>query len=358
MNIPESILKRLDSRIKEDNFRTLRNLDGLADFSSNDYLGFSKKIRVDAEIHGATGSRLISGNFTEIEQLENSLTEIHNSESALIFNSGYVANLGVLSCVPHRHELIIYDELCHASIIDGIRLSTAKSYSYKHNDLEDLEKLLKLGKISYIVTESVFSMDGDRAPLLEILKLAKKYSAYIILDEAHALGVVSKFGLAEKLGVEKEIFIRIYTFGKALGCHGAVVCCDSKIRDYLINFSRPFIYSTGLPPTSIAAIRRGYELLESSEKQIEILGHKISEFRKLISRMDTVKNESAIFSVIIPGNRKCKDFSSFLIKNGFDIRAICAPTVPSGQERLRICIHSFNTEEEILSLSKLLLNYD
>ena len=224
----EFLNKRLNERREQNAFRQLKLPAQKIDFCSNDYLGISARrmISVDRELvsHGSTGSRLLSGNYSLIEETEAIIAAFHQAEAGLIFNSGYDANLGLLSCVAQRGDTIIYDYLCHASIRDGIRLSFAHSFSFEHNDLNDLEKKLRLAEGNrFVVTESLFSMDGDMAPISPIVELCKKYSASLIVDEAHATGVVGDRGegLIQQLGLEADCFARVHTFGKAVGCHGA-----------------------------------------------------------------------------------------------------------------------------------------
>ncbi|HLK28560.1 MAG TPA: aminotransferase class I/II-fold pyridoxal phosphate-dependent enzyme, partial [Puia sp.] len=244
--------KKLNERKEQNAFRQLRLPDHKIDFCSNDYLGIVKnnliiwnqtencKLKTENLRHGSTGSRLLTGNYPLIEETEKLIAKFHEAPSGLIFNSGYDANVGLLSCVPQRGDTIIYDYLSHASIRDGIRLSFAESFSFAHNRLDDLEKKLKVSKGNvFVVTESVFSMDGDCAPLNEIVSLCEKYNAHLILDEAHATGVVGEKGegLAQHLGLHEKFFARMHTFGKAVGCHGAIVLGSKTLHDYLINFS-------------------------------------------------------------------------------------------------------------------------
>src|SRR5579871_2686507 len=224
--------KKINERKAQNAFRQLRLPEGKIDFCSNDYLGIVKNDLIGRRSSdvghrlGSTGSRLLSGNYLLIEETEKQIAIFHEAEAGLIFNSGYDANVGLLSCIPQRGDTIIYDYLSHASIRDGIRLSFAESFSFAHNRLDDLEKKLKVSKGNvFVVTESVFSMDGDCAPLNEIVSLCEKYNAHLILDEAHATGVVGEKGegLAQHLGLHEKFFARMHTFGKAVGCHGAIV---------------------------------------------------------------------------------------------------------------------------------------
>ena len=247
------LLKKLNERQEQNAFRRLLLPQGKTDLCSNDYLGIVRNQLIEKQLgesahtayrHGSTGSRLLAGNYALVEETEKMLAAFHDAEAGLIFNSGYDANLGLLSCVPQRGDTIIYDYLSHASLRDGIRLSFAQSFSFKHNDLADLEKRLQAatGTI-FVVTESVFSMDGDMAPLTAISDLCRQYGAHLIVDEAHATGVVGAKGegLVQQLNLQTACFARVHTFGKAVGCHGAIVLGSDRLRNYLVNFCRSFI---------------------------------------------------------------------------------------------------------------------
>ena len=261
--LPHHLSSKLEIRKQFNSLRSLQSSASLIDFASNDYLGFSQLESIFNQTHqfviehnftqnGATGSRLISGNHPLYQLAEDYIAQFHQCESALIFNSGYDANVGFFSSVPQKGDLILYDELCHASIRDGIKLSNAKAYKFTHNDFEELEALIQRHKAAniYVVTESVFSMDGDTPNLEELVNVCKKHNCYLVVDEAHALGVFGDKGegLVQMLGLQEEVFARIMTFGKGLGCHGAAVLGSNELKQYLINFTRSFIYTTGLPP--------------------------------------------------------------------------------------------------------------
>lgn len=366
---PKKLIKKLQDRKSDKAFRSLSSTHNLVDFSSNDYLGFAQSEVIFSQAHtflidnnikenGATGSRLLSGNHSLYSTIENQICDFHKSEAALIFNSGYNANIGLLSCVPQRRDIILYDEYVHASIREGLQLSYAKSYKFRHNDLNDLQDLLERSRevLSdnselYIVTESVFSMDGDSPDIQSLITLSKSYNAHLIMDEAHAVGVFGQ-GL-----VSESIFARIVTFGKALGCHGAAILGSSQLRDYLINFSRAFIYTTALSPHSLATIKMAYTELGET-KNAERLRQNIEHFKTEIQRLNLntnfIESDSAIHCCIVPGNENVKHVSKQLSTNGFDVRPILSPTVPAGQERLRFCLHSYNTKTEITDVLELL----
>ena len=339
--------------------------EGKVDLCSNDYLGIvtnsglhpANQGSVPALASGSKGSRLLSGNYQLIEELERKIAKFHQSETALLFNSGYDANLGLLSSVPQKGDTILYDHLSHASIRDGIRLSFAQSFSFAHNDLQDLEKKIKMSSGTlFIVTESVFSMDGDLGLLESVVQIAQKYSAHLIIDEAHATGVIGERGegLVKKLGLENQVFARVHTFGKACGAHGAAILGSESLRNYLINFARSFIYSTALPEQSVYAIDKSYQLfpsMQSERAQLELL---IKQFQTADIRYQKLLSSTPIQGIMIPGNENVKKVATDLQNNGFDIRPILYPTVPKDQERLRVVIHSFNSIQEIAQLVNLL----
>ncbi|MHB8401037.1 MAG: aminotransferase class I/II-fold pyridoxal phosphate-dependent enzyme [Bacteroidia bacterium] len=366
---PKRLLSLLDKRKRENNFRTLSLPDNnLVDFSSNDYLGFSKSVELKKLIEsylkeykiqqeGSTGSRLITGNSRIHTDCEKQIATFHHAEKALLFNSGYDANVGLISSLPQRGDVVLYDELCHASIIDGVRLSFANSFKFRHNNIIHLKELLEKNKGAetiYVVTESVFSMDGDCALLKEIVSQCKKYKAYLIVDEAHAIGVFGEQGrgLCNELGIEQDCFARIYTFGKAMGAHGAAVVGNENLYNYLLNFSRSIIYTTVLPPASIALIMASYKLLQNTN-QTKKLRDIICLFNELTtSFQNKINSTSAIHCFLIAGNKNVINTSKQLISKGLDIRAIKSPTVKIGAERLRICLHATNTKQELAFLAK------
>jgi 8-amino-7-oxononanoate synthase len=378
---PKALTSKLEQRTANNSLRKLSLPNTLIDFASNDYIGFAKSETIFNESHsylienkiiqnGATGSRLLSGNHKIYEEAENYIAKFHQVESALIFNSGYDANVGFFGAVPQRNDIILFDELSHASIRDGIQLSNAKSYKFQHNDFEDLERLLlKLSTDNqqpttiFIVTESVFSMDGDTPNLEELVQISNKYNCNLVIDEAHALGVfgVCGEGLVQMLGLQDAIFARIVTFGKGLGCHGAAIIGSNELKNYLVNFARSFIYTTGLSPHSVATILVAYQHLEIEKKALEQLRNTIIHFNQekniLGLKPMFVRSKSAIQSAIIPGNQNVKSIANQLQEKGFDVKAILSPTVPEGQERLRFCLHSYNSREEISEVLRLLSTF-
>ena len=378
---PKKLQKKIEDRKASNSFRKLETQNNLIDFSSNDYLGFgtSKEIykasnqllkNANLEQNGATGSRLLTGNHALYKTAEDFISTFHNTEATLIFNSGYDANIGFFSSVPQRGDLIFYDELAHASIRDGIQISNAKAYKFKHNDSVDLkakcqvERSRNLDKNHevYIVTESVFSMDGNAPDLVALANFCTENGFHLIVDEAHAIGMFGDngSGLVQQLQLENRVFARCVTFGKGLGCHGAAVLGSQELIDYLLNFARSFIYTTALPPHSVATILAAYQNLAKTKNQ-EVLQANIQFFQKKCTELNIqhhfIKSESAIHTLIIPGNKEVKNASSTLKKEGFDVKPILSPTVPKNKERLRICLHSFNTEVEIEKLVQVLATF-
>jgi 8-amino-7-oxononanoate synthase len=376
MKLPTTLQQKLRQREVNNALRELPASNSLVDFASNDYIGFAKSETIFKATHqylsdqninsnGATGSRLLSGNHVLYQRTEDFIAHFHQSENAVIFNSGYDANVGFFSSVPQRSDVILYDELCHASIRDGIQMSHAKSYKFSHNDLEELEKLVVKHQLStlYIVTESVFSMDGNTPNLEELVQLAEKYKGYLVIDEAHALGVFGEQGegVVQHLGLQDKVFARIMTFGKGLGCHGAAILGSQQLKSYLVNFARSFIYTTGLSPHSVATIFVAYQHLAEEQKELQRLRNNIVFFNQEKMRLGLkplfVYSKSAIQCAIIPGNEQVKTIAAQLLEKGFDVKPILSPTVSLGQERLRFCLHSYNSETEITQVLELLSTF-
>jgi 8-amino-7-oxononanoate synthase len=363
--VEQYIESRLQERIAAGNLRTLKTERAQVDFFSNDYLGLATNniLNTGNQVAGSTGSRLLSGNSKEVELLEHKIAKFHHAESALLFNSGYDANTGLISCIANRHTTMLYDELCHASIIDGVKLSMAtRQYKFAHNDIAELKKKLEQYAMQgpvIVVVESVYSMDGDIAPLKEIAELTEQYNASLIVDEAHATGVFAKQGrgVVCEMGLEEKVFARVHTFGKAMGCHGAVVVGSEQLKQYLINFARPFIYTTALPPHSVAAIANAYEYLSSPQFSNEELHELISYFREKIKASGSEgwkDSVSPIQALILGSNENAKTAANALQKAGLQVNAILSPTVGVGMERLRVCLHAFNRRSEVDVLFKTL----
>lgn len=409
---------QLDKRKKEGSLRVplptselQKSSDSSSDFSSNDYLGLSRDSKQKELVEqsynrwsnrgqsklGATGSRLLSGDSLLCRELENWLATVHNRPAATIFNSGYDANISILSSLLLPDDVVLLDELCHNSLIMGIQMSRGKDYkTFRHNDVGDLRKHLQLteckGRV-LIVVESVYSMDGDIAPLQEILNLANEFGSEVIVDEAHGLGSYGRtnstnlslkttntpersmktshfFGgtgvlAALELESHPSLLCSIFTFGKAAGCHGAVVCGSYTLREYLWNYARPFVYSTALPTHSLISIQSSYESMigASGNFRRKILFANIKLFRSTLLQSLPSNGEislwpspSPIQALVVPGNDACVDFCRQLHQSyGIRLFPIRAPTVPKGEERVRIILHAHNTTEEVLQLTKALV---
>ena len=359
--------ERLGQRREADLLRTLVDKSYLTDFCSNDYLGLARsnefKVLIDKKLSnnkssfvGATGSRLISGNLNYTEQLEQQIADFHEASAGLLFNSGYDANVGVFASIAQRGDTIITDELAHASIIDGARLSNAKRLRFKHNNLIDLEKKLRLAEGNIFVgIESIYSMDGDVAPIKQLVSLTEKYGAHLIVDEAHATGIVGNkgVGLVQAENLQHRVLARVHTFGKALGTHGAIVLGSNSLKAYLTNFARSFVYTTSLPFHSLVSIEAAYELFPGFDTERQHLQHLIDTFQTKLGNhasYEVLKSLSPIQGVIVPGNVQARNLSKKIEETGFYVKAILSPTVPIGQERLRICLHAFNTKEQLEQL--------
>ncbi len=317
----------------------------LLNFSSNDYLGLAKNHSRECFKRwgaGSGASRLVCGNFEAHERLEKKLAELKKTESSLLFSSGYMANVGVISILAKEGDLILSDELNHASLIDGCRLSKARKIVYPHCDTETLELILskerKKHRRCFIVTDTVFSMDGDVAPLGELFKLKDEYDAVLILDDAHGTGVIgwSSLDLFKLKPDERTVIVG--TLGKALGTFGAFICGTETLRKYLINRCRTFIFTTALPPAIACQTLKN---IEKVPEKMEKLQKNISFFRELTK----INSQSAIFPLLIKTPEEAVKLSQKLYQNGFFVPAIRPPTVK--QSRLRITVTSEHTEQEM-----------
>ena len=355
------LLDKLSKRKKEGTFRALTLVNSSIDFFSNDYLGLASEYSHEkslVELSGATGSRLLSGNSLEADNCERFLAKHFNVESSLVFNSGYSANLALLSSIPQRGDTILYDELVHASIRDGIRLSFANAVSFKHNDLADLNtKLNATNGVVYVVVESLYSMTGDRSPLKEIVEICSNNSAFLIVDEAHSVGVFGKKGVGfiQELNIESKVFARVITFGKAYGFHGAAIVGSKDLVEFLINFARPFIYTTALPPQDYKTINDLVNSTLISKNQVVLLDN-ITHFRNGLTDTNRYPSDLKSPIQIIQTNtiENTIELAGSLKKNGIFTKPIFSPTVPIGKECIRICLHSFNTHSEIDMLKELI----
>jgi 8-amino-7-oxononanoate synthase len=343
------------------------SLAGGHDFASNDYLGLANSIELKAAIAealsrgvpiGSGGSRLLRGNHEEHEMLELEAARFFRSESALFFGSGYAANSALLSTLPQRGDLILYDELIHASSHEGIRLARAPAWAARHNDCQSFADKLRAYRANggtgrpWIVVESLYSMDGDKAPLRELLSLAEKYDAFLVIDEAHATGVFGDQGrgLAEKLS-SRENVITVRTCGKALGCEGALICAPPIVRTFLINLGRGFIFSTAPSPLMASAVRGAIRVLESDDGRQQRLRRLYTFAAERLTRLGAKSHFTQILPVIIGDAAETMRLAAKLQLAGFDVRGIRPPTVPDGTSRLRISITLNVDETTIASLA-------
>ncbi len=336
----------------------------LINFCSNDYLGLCshpKVIERSVEFTkkygaGSGASRLVSGSLNIHQELEQKLARTFGAEAALVFNSGFQANTTLLSTLADRHSLIIMDKKCHNSLIQGAILSRAVMKRYNHNDLSDLEELLNENQEKgfnriWVVTETIFSMDGDRSDLSEIASLCSKYGALLYSDDAHAMGVLGEIGLGLNYGMA-GVDLSLGTFGKAFGGFGAFVACSSEMKDYLINFCPGFIYTTALPPSVIGAIDAALELIPQLETERALLMAYVFKVKEELIQMgyDPGKSESQIIPVIIGSEKETLELSEFLEESGIFASAIRPPTIEEGASRIRLTITAHHSEVDINKL--------
>ena len=339
-------------------------LDGreVINLSSNNYLGIANhpalgaaaKEAIDRYGCGSGASRLISGNMTLHEELETRLAQFKSAEAALVFNSGFQANVGILSTLTDKGDVILSDSLNHASIIDGCRLSKANTLVYAHRDLAALEAALQqaaLARRRLIVTETIFSMDGDEAPLAEIVELAEKYDAMVMVDEAHGTGVfgANGAGVVAKLGLAPRVLVQMGTLGKALGGFGAYVAGNRGLCDLLINRCRSFIFTTSLPPAVMAMALAAIDLVQNEPQRREALRHKCRKLKQGLSRLgfELGRSESPILPLIVGDAARCMALSAALLERGVFAQGIRPPTVPVGTSRLRITVMATHSDAQI-----------
>lgn len=355
------LTKRLYQRQKLGNLRELKIETDLIDFSSNDYLGMARSPLFAASIAkemkardplcgiGSTGSRLLTGNSTYVQELERTIATFHGYESGLLFNCGYMANSGLLSSIAQYGDQIFFDASIHASMREGIKLSSAEAFAFRHNDLNHLEKRLKMDRKRaerFICIESIYSTDGSIAPLQEICFLAERYGAHVIVDEAHAVGVWGPQGrgLVAENHLNSRVFALIATCGKALGCFGAIILGSSLLTQTLINYATSSIYTTALPFLCLYAIKCSYD-------RFPFLEAERAHVRRLIQLFQSANSfATQIQALSIPGALTVKHASNMLKEKGFDVRPLTSPTVQRGQEVLRICLHAHNTERQVHAL--------
>ncbi|KAH0848007.1 hypothetical protein AYO21_03629 [Fonsecaea monophora] len=385
--LEQRLVALLDKRRAQSKLRSLKSSPpGSVDFSSNDFLSLA----TNKEFHddylaalnkshtpiGSTGSRLLDGNSDLAESLERDLAAFHGAEAGLLTNSGFDANVSIFTFLPQPGDVIVYDELIHASVHDGMRQCRAKQQiPFKHNDVEDLSRILRqfsspiTGQTIFIAVETVYSMEGDLAPLTEIVDLVEAVlphnNAHLVVDEAHATGVYGPNGSGRvcELGLEKRVSIRLHTFGKALACNGAIILCSPVIRLFLINYARPLIYTTFMSYPALLAIKTAYDWLQMGKanllaaKLYHLIDHLYTRLQGLaivIAKSDALSKtlvslpatcpESPIFAILSPYPRS---LASYCQAAGFLVRPVVAPTVPEGTERVRVCLHAGNTVEQI-----------
>jgi 8-amino-7-oxononanoate synthase len=359
----------LDQRQLHHRYRTLKSPDAFVDFCSNDYLGLSRSAwirqKVELQSHseslGSTGSRLLTGQSARFEELENYLAQTYQSEAALLFNSGFDANMGLLSTLIRPGDVVFYDAAIHASMLQGLNLAGATAISFAHNDTDHLKALLMSHtseQEKWILCESYYSMDGDKALMDKLVSISYDYQANIIVDEAHALGCFGHRGrgLCMDEAILSGIFARVVTFGKGMGCHGAAVLCSEEVKNYLINFCKAFIYTTALPDHALAVIQAAHEFTARFVQPQQQLHQNIAYFTNLLKGQESLKGEGPVFAWLIPGEQAVRQKAALLQAAGLDVRPIVYPTVSAGTERLRISIHSFNTVEEMDTLARLLVS--
>jgi glycine C-acetyltransferase/8-amino-7-oxononanoate synthase len=335
---------------------------------SNNYLGLADHPRVreaaaDAAMRwgvGAGASRLVSGNMTLHRRLEERVAAFKGMQSALLFGSGYLANLGVIPALARRDEVVFSDELNHASIIDGCRLAGAETFVYRHADPEHLAWGLRHadGRGALIVTDGVFSMDGDIAPLEEIVALARRHDVRVMVDEAHGTGTQGPGGRGSvaEAGLDGEVDVIVGTLGKALGSYGAYVACDHVMSRYLTNTARPLIFSTGLPPAAVAAAMAALELLQEQPRRVERLADNSATLRAELARegFDVSGSETQIVPLIIGDAGLAMRICEEALEHGVFAQAIRPPTVPEGTSRLRLAVMASHTKDELREAARVL----
>ena len=385
MNVLEHYASQLDDLKKQGNLRQFTaniqmgrdiqiNNRSMLNLSSNDYLGLAVDERIREEFFDLTpiseqrmsssSSRLLTGNFPEYEQLEHTLSQLFENRSVLLFNSGYHMNIGILPALCDSKTLILADKLVHASLIDGMRLSTAHYVRYRHNDLNHLDALLKKYQADQtferiiIVTESIFSMDGDEADLAALVALKKQYSNVMLyVDEAHAIGVRGKqgLGIVEQAGVIQEVDFIVGTFGKALASVGGYLICDPIIRDFLINKMRPLIFSTAQPPICMAwsnfILQKAVKMHDQRE-YLKALSHSLNT--QILAKNYDCPSSSQIVPVIVGDSIQTVALAHEMQKAGFYIMPVRPPTVPQGASRLRICLNTRIDQHDLDRLVSLL----
>lgn len=360
--------KGLARRRQLGNLRQLKLHLPLIDFASNDYLGLARSPQLAAAVSeewqrhrgewtglGSTGSRLLTGNSEYAHHLEERIARFHVYPEGLLFSCGYMANLGLLSAIADKDSAIFFDAGVHASVREGIRLSRSQAFPFRHQDLDHLENRLQRHhhcKHRFICIESIYSTDGAVAPLPSICALAKRYDAHVIVDEAHAVGVVGPEGrgLVAQHHLTDQVFAQVVTFGKALGAYGAIVLGSSVLKKTLINFATSQIYTTALPLLNLAAIKCSYDIFPDMEAERKSLRELITIFQKSFLG----SSQTHIQSIPVKTNNNVKRIAQELAISGFHMSPLMSPTVRQGEERLRLCLHAFNTGNELEQLLEMI----
>ena len=367
------IEQRLEEIRSRNLYRELKVVDGEQDstvvlngrevlnLSSNNYLGLANhpalkeaaRQALDRYGCGSGASRLISGNMTAHEELEQRLARFKGTEAALVFNSGYQANVGIIATLVEKDDVVLSDQLNHASIIDGCRLSRAAVSVYSHCDMDHLESLLKQSPAKarkLIATESVFSMDGDIAPLRELVGLAERHGAMVMVDEAHATGVRGPdgAGVVAEMGLGDRVLVQMGTLGKALGAFGAYVAGSARLKELLINRARSFIFTTSLPPVVLAMAGAAVDLVEREPERQCALRRNTEHLRSGLGRLGyTVGGNTQIIPVMVGEEQPCMELAARLLESGFYVQGIRPPTVPPGTSRLRVTTMATHTTEQL-----------
>ena len=385
--IEKDLEKRLRERKRNGTFRSLVTSvqdDAVGDFTSNDYLGFARNSNLIAMIRseelkygsncslGSTGSRLLSGNSYLFREIETFLAHFHQAQDALLLNSGFDANLGLFSSISKECDAFVYDELIHASVHMGMKSGRSSNlFPFKHNSVDSLLSVIQTFYAStrdepsvFVAVESIYSMDGTLCKLAEMISVVREAgfdNVHFIVDEAHSTGVRGNEGrgLVQELGLTDQVFARVHTFGKALGCHGAVIVGPTVLKEYLINYAKPLVFSTSLPNHSLVSIQCAYRyLIENftplSTRLSMLISHFRQSFRGQTENLKTLgisllESNTAIQGLIVPGNHNCIQVATIARNAPFhlDVRPIRFPTVTKGMERIRICIHAHNSISEI-----------
>lgn len=360
----------LNKRKDSNELRQLpKHFEGI-DFSTNDYLSLNKELKwleyLKKEIpeeyifSSLNSSRLVSGNHKIKEETELFFAEFYKAESSLFFASGYSANLSIFSSIASKQDTIIYDSDIHASIRDGLQLSYAHKLKFKHNCLSDLEtKIKKAQGQVYVAVESIYSMDGKHAPLQDIVNLCNKYNAKLIVDEAHSTGLFDKHGrgLCVQLGIDDDVFIRLMTFGKAVGCHGAVVLCSEPLKQFFINFGRSFIYTTAPSAFDFLKARKSVECIAQHPEWQNEIKAKVDRFCQILNPIQNVNSNAPIVPFIHSDKSKLKSFEELGFEHGYKFKSILSPTVAKGEERIRFSIQRSHKISDFLKIGELLKSH-